>query len=154
MTGGLAPLSTLGIHTNTMSETHPSSAETDTPPEPPQSRGVLGDGGEHAGRYNMALVRRAIRNDWPIPDELRKLVTAQMGVVLQDDKISRRAKIAASKVILTADQVNVRREVIDVQAVRAEMMPANQGSVTVAPGDNAQTQVNVVNFYLPSNGRD
>jgi len=102
----------------------------------------------------MALVRRAIRNDWPIPDELRQLVATQMAEVLKGANASSRAKIAASKVVLAADQVNVRREAIDVQAVRAEMMPANQGSVAVAPSDNAQTQVNVVNIYLPSNGRD
>ena len=100
-----------------------------TPDEPDEPLGVLGDGALHPGKYNMALVRRAIREDWPIPADVRKklvdqmaaVVTSEIIVVYTDDGEDReeaidsaiRNKIAAAKVLVAADMVNAKREAMD-----------------------------------------
>lgn len=73
------------------------------------SPGVLGDGGLHPGKYNMALVRSAIRKGYPIPEELKKKLIDQMELVMGAAE-EPRDKIGAAKVIIAADMVNVRRE--------------------------------------------
>lgn len=99
------------------------------PDEPDEPKGVLGDGALRPGKYNMALVRRAIREDWPIPNDLRKALVEQMGAVLtseirvvyaQDEDEREeiidsavRNKIAAAKVLVAADAVNAKREAMD-----------------------------------------
>lgn len=100
-----------------------------SPDEPDEPKGVLGDGALRPGKYNMALVRRAIREDWPIPSDLRKALVEQMGAVLTSqievvyamDSEDReeivdsavRNKIAAAKVLIAADAVNAKREAMD-----------------------------------------
>lgn len=73
------------------------------------SPGVLGDGVLHPGKYNMALVRSAIRKGYPISEELKKKLIDQMDSVLEGAE-EPRDKIGAAKVIIAADMVNVRRE--------------------------------------------
>lgn len=74
--------------------------------------GVLGDGALHPGKYNMALVRRAIRNDYPISPEIRKALVEQMHLVMEcsDDQ---RNQIGAAKVLIFADAINAKREAMD-----------------------------------------
>lgn len=69
----------------------------------------LGDNNLHAGKGNMRLIQRAIKNGWPIPDELRQKVMSQMEKIV-DGGESERDRIGAAKVILAADMVNVKRE--------------------------------------------
>jgi len=71
--------------------------------------GVLGDGALHPGKYNMALVRSAIRKGYPIPEDLKKKLIDQMDLVLGAAE-EPRDRIGAAKVIIAADMVNVRRE--------------------------------------------
>lgn len=71
--------------------------------------GVLGDGELRAGKGNMRLVQRAIRNGWPIPDKMKAMVVRQMGMIVRDAE-SARDKTAAARVLVAADSVNVRRE--------------------------------------------
>lgn len=73
---------------------------------------VFGDGGLHAGKGNMALLRRAYRERWPMTDERRAMLLDQMfGIVEKSPKD--RDKIAAAKVIVTADAINVNQQKID-----------------------------------------
>lgn len=99
------------------------------PDEEPEPKGVLGDGAMRPGKYNMALVRRAIREDWPIPPDIRKAIVEQMAAVVtseirivytdKDEDIEDavdaavRNKIAAAKVLVAADSVNAKREAMD-----------------------------------------
>lgn len=83
--------------------------------------GVLGDGALLAGKHNMVLIRRAIREDWPIPPDLRVLLVRQMGRVMKHNPDARN-KIAAAKVLVAADAVNQRREAMD-QADEHKRMP-------------------------------
>lgn len=74
-----------------------------------EPKGVLGDGALRPGKYNMALVRRAIRNGYPIKKETRQKLIEQMETVMECGE-SDRDKIAAARVIVAADSVNVKRE--------------------------------------------
>lgn len=82
------------------------------PQQAPNTQGVLGDGALQAGKYNMAIARRAIRNDWPISEEVRKLVADQMASIIGNGR-TERDRIAAAKVLVAADSVNQRREAMD-----------------------------------------
>ena len=77
--------------------------------KPPETAGVLGDGALHPGKYNMALMRRAIKGKWPITREIRQKVIDQM-VLVVDCAESDRDKIGAAKVIVSADGMNAKRE--------------------------------------------
>ena len=74
-----------------------------------QPKGVLGDGALHAGKYNMALVRRAIKKQWPIDRKRRQAIVDQMALIV-DQGEEARDKIAAAKVLVSADAVNAKRE--------------------------------------------
>lgn len=77
--------------------------------------GVLGDGALRAGKGNMALVRRALREDWPISPELRRKLVDQMGMIVESPE-SPRDCIAAAKVLVAADSLNAKREATDLAA--------------------------------------
>jgi hypothetical protein len=94
----------------------------DIPDGDENSAGVLGDGALHAGKYNMALARRAIREDWPIPSDLRAMLIRQMGRIVKGNPDARN-KIAAAKVLVAADAVNQRREAMD-QADEHKRLPS------------------------------
>ena len=97
-----------------------------TPPGD-ESQGVLGDGALHAGKGNMALVRRAVRNRWPVGSKLKRAVVRQMAKIATSGEVSERDRIAASKVLVAADALNARRE-------QAEAPQPPGGGVTVNVG--------------------
>lgn len=71
--------------------------------------GILGDGELKAGKYNMRLVNRAIRNGWNVPQEVKARVVKQMSKIVSQSE-EERNKIAAAKVLVSADSVDVARE--------------------------------------------
>ncbi len=106
-------------------------------------RGVLGDGLSRAGRGNLKLLERAIREDWPISKNVRHKLTYQMSVILDSD--SERNKVAAARVLIAADNVNAKREAIDVAASRSpQAINLNVGIAAEGP----------VKVFLPHNNRD
>lgn len=80
--------------------------------------GLLGDGAARPGRYNLALLRRAINQGWDIPEEARKLLVKQMGKTLKDG--TERGQIGAAKVLLTADGANLKRAELELKAEELE----------------------------------
>lgn len=93
--------------------------EIDQPPPQPAAATplTLGDGALHPGRYNMAVVRKAIREGYPITDAIRQLIVNQMALVVGRSD-SEKNRIAASKVLVTADDQNKKRAEL---ALRAEV---------------------------------
>ena len=77
--------------------------DTQTTPERDPSR-LLGDAG-HTGE-DARLIRRAIRNRWPIPDKLRAMVVAAMGEIVGSSP-EERNRIAAAKVLTAAEAQNM-----------------------------------------------
>lgn len=61
-----------------------------------------------ANGHDMRLFRRAMRNGWPIPDELRAKAMQRLDTML--DSKDERCVIQAIKTLVTADAVNQRRE--------------------------------------------
>ena len=77
----------------------------------PESTGVLGDGSHHAGKGNMALVRRAIRHNWPVSAAIKQKIVDQMETIATAGE-SERDRIAAAK----DDIVGVLRELVQAVA--------------------------------------
>ena len=103
------------------------------------STGIFGDGEARAGRNNMQLALKAIRENWPISNQIRQMVINQMALVVgksTDD----RSKIAACKVLVAADLCNAKREAtetpqqhehhhkanVDVSELRVELLHDRQ----------------------------
>ncbi len=100
-----------------------------------ETPGVLGESAPLGGKYNAALTRRAIRNRWPIRNQLRRKIVEQMELVVET-AASARDKTAAAKVLMAADAINVNRERID--------KPQATPSVNVAVGVNAELPRSIV----------
>jgi nicotinate-nucleotide pyrophosphorylase len=67
---------------------------------------------ERRPKEHMAMMRRAVRQGWPISDEMRRLIMNQMALIVGRSEKDR-DRVAAAKVIVSADSVNVRREQMD-----------------------------------------
>ena len=93
---------------------------------------------------DLALIRTAIRNEYPITDDVRKLIVNQMALIVGRDD-SAKMRVAAARVLVAADSVNVKREAIQ-QADEHKRMPDKHLHL------HAETQAKVV-IHLPDNGR-
>ena len=91
----------------------------DTIPNPEGIGDTPGSGAhidERTGGKDMRLLRTAIKNGWPIPDEYREAVVKKLLVIVgQSD--NERNKVAAARVLVAADKINVDREVIEKRLV-------------------------------------
>lgn len=104
--------------------------------------GILGDGALRPGKGNLALVRRAIRNRWPVPKELRESLIAQCQAVMEQS-YKPADIIAAAKTILEADKINVAATKLDEQ---------HHGQTNIQVNVDSQAAAGV-KIYLPDNGR-
>lgn len=62
------------------------------------------------GLKNTRLLARAIHGGWPVPDQLKSQVIQELTEVFDDPEAGPREKIAASRAIMAADQLNIERE--------------------------------------------
>lgn len=92
-----------------------------TPEEPDEPQGGQGEIVSQPLRSNATLIRRAIREDWPISAEVRKAVVTQMAVTAISGA-NERDRIAAAKTLVAADAVNAKREAMD-QADEHKRLP-------------------------------
>lgn len=97
------------------------------------------------GGKDMRLLRRAIREDWPITPEIRRLIVNQMALTAGRSE-DERNRIAAAKVLVAADSINARREATDMQA---EKMPPSP--VTVNVGAGGQVSIGDVVRHMQNN---
>lgn len=81
-------------------------------PATAQTAGVLGDGALHPGKGNLRLLARAIRERWPISEDVRARVVNQMSKVV-DGSPEERNVIAAARVLVQADACNLREQALD-----------------------------------------
>lgn len=56
------------------------------------------------------MLARAIIGGWPVPDQLKSQVIKELADVYHDPEAGPREKIAASRAIMAADQLNIERE--------------------------------------------
>jgi hypothetical protein len=64
---------------------------------------------------DMRLIRRSIRNGWPVSDEIRRKVMERVEGILDNSSDSRDV-INASKVAIQADGLNAKREAMELDA--------------------------------------
>ena len=81
-------------------------------------------------KNDIRLWKRAIRERWPISDEMREIITDELFAVLVNSK-SPRDKINASKVLLGADGLNVKRGSMIGAVAKSQQQPATNVSVNV-----------------------
>lgn len=74
--------------------------------------GFLGDGGLQAGKGNMRMIQRAIKERWPISDTIRQQLIGQMAQIVSRSG-NQRDIIAAAKVLVSADLVNLKDKQIE-----------------------------------------
>ena len=69
--------------------------------------GVLPTSDDHHTRADLALVGRAVRQRWGVPDSVRKeLPEAMRSIVLNDDPENTRERVAAAKVLVAMEAQN------------------------------------------------
>ena len=78
---------------------------------------------ERLGKGNIKLLERAV--EWPISRTLREKILRRMGKLVESD--NEKVAVAASRVVVAADNVNVRREG---NAISAEK-PGNSVNVNI-----------------------
>jgi hypothetical protein len=66
---------------------------------------VLGDGCARPGRANLRLIRRAIREGWPLPKEKRVALMRHLSGIINTGHTCN--CLAAIRCILEADQANL-----------------------------------------------
>lgn len=77
--------------------------------EPEQNAGEL-FGNDLQTMTDARLARRAIRARWPIKNSTRRKVMTQLEQIVESPQSRERDKVAASRAILQADQINADRE--------------------------------------------
>jgi len=77
----------------------------------PENAGGLGG----ATRRDITLYRRAIRERWPITDDVRATVLTRLALVVDDTNASPRTVIAAVRALLQADRLNLVQEALDMK---------------------------------------
>jgi hypothetical protein len=71
-------------------------------------------------RQDLRLVRHAVRGLWPVSDRVRQLVVDMAEGIIESPGENSLRKLAAGKLLVTADSVNVRREANAVQERQGE----------------------------------
>ena len=72
-----------------------------------------GSGGYENKRSEFRMEARAIRERWPIPPAARVNLLRRVLEVLRDEKSTKRDKIAAARVIIQADGLNLDAQRIE-----------------------------------------
>ena len=83
--------------------------------EPENPQGVRGEvlTDPHHTRADIVLIRRAIREDWPVDSEARRVVVERMKKILENPLSDDELAMKASGVLLAADTNNIKRESLD-----------------------------------------
>jgi hypothetical protein len=90
-------------------ETRPPSSGGDRTP-PRISRGWVGGTGYPVTRSDLAVARRAIKEDWPAPAPVRAAVIADIRDVALADDAPLRVQLSAVRTIVDAEAVNQRAD--------------------------------------------
>ena len=77
------------------------------------------------GTLGMLLEERAITQGWAIPDGVRQAVVARAARTINDPNASDRSAMAAGRLLVAADSVDVRREAIHARERRSRLHEAS-----------------------------
>ena len=59
---------------------------------------------------DVRLVGRAVKSRWAVPERLREQLVIQLETILGADGVAEQTKVAAARVILEADKLNLEQE--------------------------------------------
>jgi hypothetical protein len=92
--------------------------------------GGKGGGSALPQTSDTRLIEKAVRQRWNIPEALRTVLPGVMARIVASPEASDRNRIAAARVILTADQLNMSQETRDaggeVVNVDLRLLPEDQ----------------------------
>lgn len=102
---------------------------------------AIGGQGEGLSRGDFVLVRRAIRNRWPVPEVLKNKAMKRAREILDSDgEDNYRHWLAAIKTVIDADKLNLEQEKMDRgQSVTQPVIVNVTSVVAVQPSQIAQT---------------
>lgn len=100
---------------------------------PGEQLSVLSD--PHHSRADAKLIRRAIREGWPIPRSARKSIVASLVELATKEDAQDMTRVRAAATLIAADQVNARREANEIR----QEQPAPAGTA-VQVNVNVQQQ--------------
>lgn len=116
-------------------------------PVSPEFRGAAppvstGETEIQATRGDMALVKYAVRQRWPISDQVRSDLVSQMSSVMKNS-LNDRDRVAAAKVIALADDINLKDEGLRHQrrVAKEERLNKNNGNSASNSGPSVVVQV-------------
>ena len=87
-----------------------------------------GRGGVHPSQLSdpsLKLLRRAIREGWPVPDEAREKFGEIMKNIMLDDKVHPQTRVNAARTLLVADKMN-RDDLIEAAHLQHDYIAAQQ----------------------------
>lgn len=106
--------------------------------------GRSAEAGGELSRSDLRMIRAAIKNEYPINEAVRKLIVSKLSLIVGRSP-DERQQVAAARVLVAADAVNVKREQLQ-QADIHKQLPDKHLHV------HAETQAKIV-ITLPDNGR-
>ena len=71
---------------------------------------VGGSGGQLPTARDTRMIEKAVKSRWNIPDSLRAILPGVLTKIIADKETSPRNKIAAARVVLAADALNMEQE--------------------------------------------
>ena len=89
-------------------------------------------------RADLALARRAARERWNVPDEIRTEVLWQAVKTLTDPEADHRDRIAVGKLLLAADKHDLAEDKHDHAAGRSSEAPETRPRLII-PGSDARS---------------
>jgi hypothetical protein len=79
----------------------------------------------HHSRRDLAMMRRAIAGEWEIPEKLRMQFVEVASKIYQDEEEDSRARVAAGKLILTANEQNQKSQGVGMSTPTTEVTQVN-----------------------------
>lgn len=84
--------------------------------------------GEELTRGDLGQIRMAIQDRWPIDPEKRAEILAKVDEILAKDGAKPREVLAAARVYLAADRINLEGEIGDERAIDVRISLAEERS--------------------------
>lgn len=90
-------------------------------------------------RHLLKMGAQAMRNGWEIPDDVKQLLLNKAALIIAESN-KPRSVVAAARVILEADRINIERERIHAVQKHEVSQKVSGGGVMVVPARLAEDQ--------------
>lgn len=83
------------------------------------------------GTSDLRLLRRAIRERWPLTEEQRDKLPKWLVQIVSDEELDVRGRVGAAKVLVEMDKLNIQQEQIDAGGARVNIDLTSGGKPVV-----------------------